>query len=72
MGAFWVRDYEQNKILDSEKTINNIWELESPWNIFANQIGYELKKPVTFIFDTVPPTVTVTENGKAVEKGYKT
>lgn len=72
LGAFWVRDYEQNKILDSEKTINNIWELESPWNIFANQIGYELKKPVTFIFDTVPPTVTVTENGKAVENGYKT
>lgn len=65
-----VFNYELEKKIKKEKTLDYIWEL-SPTSMWE-QTGYKLDKPITFIFDTVSPTVVLQENGTQVDSGYST
>ena len=67
-GIYEVPACASEKQIRSELTVKSICAVKNPWS----QMRYELAKPVTFVFDTVSPTVTVTENGTPVTNGYST
>ncbi len=67
-GKYTIQACASEKQINSELTVKSICAVKNPWD----QTKYELEKPVTFVFDTVSPTVIVKEKGAPVKDGYST